>query len=192
MKRYTESYVNLYHGTTEEAALEIVRSQKFLPSDGDNWCGAGIYFYDNKTKALWVAKRKCEQIRRISGERCGYTYVNADIINIDREEVLNLRSFQGLEAFERFVDHILKECNFTVAGDEEEHEKIVKKRAILISLFCNEYGKKLVIGHFRQAPRSDVANLHIVAETWELVIGVETIYCVKEDTVIQNIRGVSQ
>ena len=36
---YTESYKDLYHGTTEAFAEKIVSSQKFIPST-KGWCGA--------------------------------------------------------------------------------------------------------------------------------------------------------
>lgn len=189
MRKYTESYSKLYHGTSCEAAEEIIRSQHFIPSKGDSWCGEGVYFYDNKSKAWWAANRKCEEIRRLTGVRRMATYVNADIVDLDREYILDLRAYNDLQKFAEYVDAILNECPIEIEGDMAEEDKIILRRGILISFFAEEFKKKLVIGNFQQRTQPKYAGLFSKAEELNLVIGVETIYCVKDSSILSNIRG---
>ena len=189
MGRYKETYTNLYHGTTEDAANCIVSSQKFLPSSDDNWCGAGIYFYDIKSKALWAAKRKCLEQQELSGIKHKHTYVNADIVDLDKELILDLRTYSDVQQFANFVDRILAEGDFNIAGDLDSTEMQIKKRAILISFYAQQCGKKLIIGHFRQVENPKFVDVQAAAERLQLVVGVETIYCVKDSCIISNIRG---
>lgn len=190
MSKYRETYTNLYHGTTVSAANEIVSSQRFIASSNDNWCGAGVYFYDNKAKALWAAKRKCQELKRITGIKHNHTYVNADIVDLDRDYILDLRVYSNLQHFSDFVDEVLEESNFDIAEDLDPNEALIKKRAILISFYAHEYNKKLIVGHFKQVPNPKFIDVQAAADKLQLVVGVETIYCVKDDSIVSNIRGV--
>ncbi len=189
MGGYKETYINLYHGTTSDAAKQIVSSQRFIESGNSSWCGAGIYFYDNKSKALWAAKRKCEEIRTKTGIKCRHTYVNADIIDLDRTAIMDLRSYNDLVSFAEFVDQVLAESGLGIADDLDPDEKLIKIRALLISIYAQERQKKLVIGHFRQKTNSVYADGQSLADGLQLVIGIETIYCVKDSSIVSNIRG---
>ena len=189
MSKYRETYINLYHGTTSDAAKQIVSSQRFVESSDSSWCGAGTYFYDNKAKALWAANRKYEEIHAKTGIKCRYTYVNVDIIDLDRAFILDLRSYKDLAAFAEFVDQILAESDFDIDGDLDTNEKLIWKRALLISLYAQEQNKKLVIGHFRQIANPMFVDVQASADKLQLVVGVETIYCVKDGSIISNIRG---
>lgn len=192
MATYTESYYNLYHGTSQLAAVKIISEQKFIASNSDNWCGSGVYFYDNKGKALWAAQRKCNELHKKTGEKHKHSYVCADIININKDDILDLRSFKDLEHFSKFLDEFLENNNFEIDGEISEEEKLIKKRAILISFYAQENKKKLVIGHFQQIPRAEFIPIHSAAKKLQLVVGVETIFCVKDDSILTNIRGANK
>ncbi len=189
MKIYKETYINLYHGTSNDAAEQIVSSQNFVESSESSWCGAGIYFYDNKSKALWAAKRKCEEIRAKTGIKCRHTYVNADIIDLNKSSILDLRSYNGLFSFSEFVDRVLAEMDFDIDDNLDSNEKLIRKRALFISLYAQENNTKLVIGHFRQIENPMYVDVQASADRLQLVVGVETIYCVKDGSIISNIRG---
>lgn len=189
MGKYKESYINLYHGTTVDAANEIIATQQFIPSNSDNWCGSGVYFYDVKAKARWAADRKCEEIYRSTGKKIKGTYVNADIIDLDRDFILDLRAYQDFKFFAESTECLLEQVRLSIADDIPEEEKIIILRGILISYFAQEYNKKLVIGHFRQRTQPKFISLFDRADDFNLVIGVETIYCVKDSSIISNIRG---
>lgn len=190
MKQYKETFINLFHGTTVDAAEEIVRTQHFIPSNGNNWCGDGVYFYDNKSKAWWAANRKCEEIRMNTGIKKRATYVNADIVDLDRCFILDLRAYNDLRDFVNKTEAKLKEQGFGIVDDIDDEEKLIILRSILISYYAQEYKKKLVIGNFQQRTQPKVADLFPKADGLRLVIGVETIYCVKDASIISNIRGV--
>lgn len=189
MGKYKETYTDLYHGTTVDAAEEIVRSQHFIPSDGNNWCGEGVYFYDNKSKARWAAERKCGEIYKKTGVRVKATHVKADIVDLDRDYILDLRSYKDLQSFVDVVDSLLKISSFDIAEDMDEEEKIIILRGILISYYASEYNMKLVIGNFQQRSQPKFVELFPKAESLNLVIGVETIYCAKDSSILSNIRG---
>lgn len=54
-----ENIITLFHGTTVEAASEILNKQKFDKSNNeDDWLGKGIYFYENLNNAILYNIRK--------------------------------------------------------------------------------------------------------------------------------------
>ena len=67
--------------------------------------------------------------------------------------------------------------------------------AAVISFFMGEIidsqenNTKLVIGHFRQIENPMYVDVQASADRLQLVVGVETIYCVKDGSIISNIRG---
>lgn len=189
-KCYTETYLNLYHGTTVEAASSIIKTNKFIYSNGGNWCGEGVYFYDNKSKAMWAANRKCNEIKNTEGKKCKPTYVTADIIELPKKFVLDLRSHTDVVQFGHFVNEILAEGSFDIEEDITEKDKLIVIRAALLSLFAKEKKKKLIIGNFKQNYQPALDNAFLIANDWQLVIGVETIYCVKDSCILTNIGGI--
>ncbi len=184
---YTETYINLYHGTTEARANSILESQGFIPSK-DGWCGSGVYFYDNKSKAWWSADRTCSEDRKKGVSDAKATVILVDICNLNRSFILDLRDPQSLEQFASFVDLFLKENEFEITDIENEFEAKEKKRAFLISFFCKKNNIKLVVGHFKQHPQPKIDSIKTFAGEWQLAIGIETIFCAKDATIIENIR----
>lgn len=84
-----------------------IKENGFLLSKADeNWCGDGIYFYDIKAKAWWAANRKCRQIKEKTGKKIQSAVVFADIIDIDKEKIFDMRVHRDLCSFEECVSQI--------------------------------------------------------------------------------------
>ena len=188
MKIRLESYLNLYHGTDAESASQIC-ANGFIPSKGaNNWCGDGVYFYDINAKAWWSANRTCDTIKEFSDKKVYPCVVIADVLNVPRQEILDLRAKRDLIAFEEgtkglFGDHLLQ-CD----GTENEAERIRTLRSLMISFYAEKAKKSVVVGIFQQRERDDYQTAIQFAEKLQLIAGVETIYCVKDTSYIQNIR----
>ena len=174
------NYRNLCHGTTKEAAINILETGfRFSPAHG-TWCGEGIYFYDVEAKALWFAQRTC---RKSSSSTPAIVY--ADILNIGRNDVVDLRTYADARDFQNIVTQLLADKRFTIDGVENETERIITLRALLIGYYAKYKRKKLVIGNYRQ--RFQPNDMGLINEL-NIVLGVETIYCVKDASILQNIR----
>lgn len=184
---YIESYKDLYHGTTELAASQIVAFQTFIPSK-NGWCGKGIYFYDVKAKAWWSAHRTCRNEKENGNTKARPDIVIADTIPLSRSTILDLRSPEDLKAFADFVDEFLSEEDFDISEDMNEDEQIKLKRALLLSFYCEENNLKLIIGYFKQQPQEKADATKHFADSWQLAIGIETIYCAKDPSIVYNIR----
>ncbi len=184
---YIESYKDLYHGTIESNAEKIVHSQEFIPSKG-GWCGTGVYFYDNRAKAWWSAKRTCAQEKLNGNILAKADIVIADIKAIQRAAILDLRSPEDLQSIASYVDEFLLEGDISIAESLSEEDRIKSKRAMLLNFYCKENNIKLIIGYFKQQTQEKVDLNKQFAEEWQLAIGIETIYCAKDPAIVYNIR----
>ena len=191
MREYTETYTNLYHGTTVQAAENIIKTQSFILSGENSWCGAGIYFYDNKSKALWAAKRKCTEIYKNEKIKAQPTYVNVDIVDLPKSFICDLRTYADLKDFIEKTEELLRKDNIDIVGDFDEEEKTIILRGILISFYVKTNHKKLVIGNFKQRNQPKYVEIYSKADDWQLAFGIETIYCVKDSSILSEIRGVT-
>lgn len=133
---YKETYRELSHGTDEVSAGRIKADGFEIRGSSDSWCGRGIYFYDIKKKAWWAAKRKCEEIRKITGKKIKPTVLFADIIDIEDDKIFDLRAYKDLCDFEREISHLFGEYSFELSGIEDV-EKIIILRALFISYYAD-------------------------------------------------------
>lgn len=147
----------------------------------------GVYFYDIKKKAWWAANRKCEEIKRKTGKKVKPTVLFADIRDIDDEQIFDLRAYKDLCDFESKVANLFGEYSFKIEG-ENEHEKLVQLRAMLISYYADRNNKKLIIGNFRQRPQPMYEHAIEFSNSLDMIFGIETIYCVKDKNIIHNIH----
>lgn len=186
---YRESYMQLSHGTTENAAISIKKDGFILSQEKGNWCGKGVYFYDIKAKAWWAAKRKCEEVKKETGKKSKPTVIYADVIDLPREQIFDLRVYSDLCEFENLVAPMLEKNPFDIMGIEEESEKekIIILRSILISFFAYKNNKKMVVGHFLQRPQPLYEQAIRFSSSLDMIFGIETIYCVKDINIITNI-----
>lgn len=186
---YTESYYSLSHGTDKQSAKDIISNGFALKGDITSWCGKGAYFYDIKAKAWWAANRKCAEIKQKEFRKVKPIILLADIENIPKKEIFDLRVKKDLECFEDFVNELLKgKDQIQIQGIEDEAERKIALRAMLISFYADAVCCKLVIGNFRQRPQP--LNEHAIefSDSLDMIFGIETIYCVKDTNIISNIR----
>lgn len=146
---HTEIFRDLCHGTDVISANKIRESGINLSSAKGNWCGDAVYFYDIKAKAWWAANRKCRQIKEMTGKKIQSSVVFADILDIDKEEVFDMRIYKELCNFKQYVSQILSVSEFHIDEIDDQHGRIIQLRAMLIAYYAQKFQKELVIGHFR-------------------------------------------
>ena len=184
-KNLITNYKNLYHGTSDIAAIRIM-SEGFIPSKSEGkWCGEGIYFYDIELKALWYANNTCRKCSLPDRPKLKPAIISADIERIRRNDVLDLRTNKDVCDFKDFVSPILSSGKIKIEGEQCDTERRIKLRSILIGYYAKEKQKKLVIGIFRQRYQG-MENEFI--EELDIVSGVETIYCVKDGSILTNLK----
>lgn len=183
---YTETYLGLCHGTDINSAKDILKNGFQVTGDKTSWCGPGVYFYDIKAKAWWAAKRKCGE-KRID-RKGNSTIVFADIVNVRRRDIFDLRVKENLEDFEQFTMNITNNNKrIRISQIEDDNTRIIELRAMLISYYVDNYKKKLVVGNFRQRPQPQYEHAIEFANALDMVFGIETIYCVKDTSIISHI-----
>ena len=111
----------------------------------------------------------------------------ADILDIDDERILDLRAHQDLCDFEEYIKPLFGEYKFKIAGLENSNDEIIKLRSILISYYSDKNNKKLIVGNFRQRPQPRYEHAIEFSNSLDMIFGIETIYCVKDRDIIQNV-----
>ncbi|MBR7016391.1 MAG: hypothetical protein IKI12_08120 [Lachnospiraceae bacterium] len=186
---YTESYYCLCHGTDEQSANNIISKGFLLQGNMTSWCGRGVYFYDIKAKAWWAANRKCNEIRKKEHRDVEPTVIFADIENLSKEYIFDLRVKKDLELFEEFVNKLLNTPGqIDIPDISDDVERKIVLRAMLISFYADSIQSKLVIGNFRQRPQPLYEHAIMFADSLDMIFGIETIYCVKDVSIINNIQ----
>lgn len=188
--KYKETYRDLCHGTDEKSAEKIKREGFISSKAKGNWCGSGIYFYDIKSKAWWSAGRTCRDIQKRTGEKVSPKVVFADIVDLPANEIFDLRVHKDLCEFQKEIQSLLEEANarIKIDGIEDETERIIALRSMFIDYYARIKNVKLVIGIFRQRPQEKYNVALDFANDLQIVFGVETIYCVKEQRILTNIH----
>ncbi len=185
---YKETYKELSHGTDERSAEKIKKDGFEIRGCSDSWCGKGVYFYDIKKKAWWAAKRKCREIRQDTGEKIKPIVIFADIIDLEVDKIFDLRAYKDLRDFEKGIEELFGMHSFEISGIDNDIEKVIKLRAMLISYYADRNNKKLIIGNFRQRPQPLYEHAIKFSDSLDMVFGIETIYCVKDKDIIVNIH----
>lgn len=185
---YKETYRELSHGTDEESAQKIKANGFEIRGCPDSWCGDGVYFYDIKKKAWWAANRKCGEIKKETGRKINATVIHADIVDIDEEDIFDLRAHKDLCDFEKQIKECFGKCSLGISVVNKNVEEIIKLRSMLISYYSDCNDKKLIIGSFRQRPQPKYEHAIEFSNSLDMVFGIETIYCVKDKNIIVNIH----
>lgn len=185
---YMESYSNLCHGTDEKSAEKIKKEGFIIQGANDSWCGAGVYFYDIKAKAWWAAERKCQEIKKQTEKKVKPKVVFANIADISKQEIFDMRVYQDLIKFEECISGLFDEHIFHIDDDMDETERIILLRKMLISYYADLKHRKLVIGNFRQRPQPQYEHAIAFANNLDMIFGIETIYCVKDTGIITSIH----
>lgn len=188
---YRMTYRDLVHGTDKNSAESIkMNGFKIKGSVKESWCGPGVYFYDIKNKAWWAADRTCEKIKNETGKKVKPTVVFADILNLDSDKIFDLRIHKDLCDFENKINDILGICKMNVSNVDNEIERTIMLRSMLVSYYADRNDKQLVIGCFKQRPQEMYKKEVSFAEGLDIIFGVETIYCVKNTDIISNVRDI--
>lgn len=125
--------------------------------------------------------------KKENGQKIKPTVLFADIIDIEDDKIFDLRAYKDLCDFEREISHLFGEYSFELSGIEDV-EKIIILRALFISYYADRNDKKLVIGNFRQRPQPMYEHAIEFSNSLDMIFGIETIYCVKDKAIIENIR----
>lgn len=185
---YTESYYSLSHGTDQQSAECIMKEGFFIKGDATSWCGKGVYFYDIKSKAWWAAKRKCRELNKRENKKVTPNIILADIENISKSDIFDLRVKKDLDDFEKFVSQLLDKHHISIDNIQDDAERCIQLRAMLVSFFADQNNRKLVVGNFRQRPQPKYEKAIQFADSLDIIFGIETIYCVKDTKIIKNVR----
>ena len=160
-KKYKETYRELSHGTDVESAT-IIRNNGFKISERS-------------------------EIKKETGKKVEPTVLFADIIDIETDKIFDLRAYKDLCDFEEKITPLLGEYSFELSGMNET-EKIIQLRSLFISYYAEKNDKKLIIGNFRQRPQPMYEHAIEFSNSLDMIFGIETIYCVKDSNIIENIH----
>ena len=109
-------------------------------------------------------------------------------MGLPKEEIFDLRSAADLADFEKVISPMINEMEFTINELPNDQEKIISLRAMLISFYAKRFNKRLVVGIFEQREQRKYKHIMEFAAGLNIVFGVETIYCVRDISILQNIR----
>ena len=114
--------------------------------------------------------------------------VYADIVGLKKEDILDLRVPQSFVGFIEFANKFLSIGHIQDRPGVSDEENLINRRSILISAYSKAIEAKLVIGFFEQRERERIADEIRMAKGYNMVVGIETIYCVKDSTILSNIK----
>lgn len=116
------------------------------------------------------------------------TVLFADVIELEDDKILDLRVHKDLCEFEQGISEIFWNYKIEISGIDDDADKIIMLRALLISYYADTSDKKLVIGNFRQRPQPLYEYAIEFSNSLDMIFGIETIYCVKDKNIIENVR----
>ena len=98
--------------------------------------------------------------------------------------------YDDLCEFEKLVSPMMQSNPFDIYGikNDDETEKIIILRSILISFFADRFKRVLIIGNFMQRPQPLYEQAISFSSSLDMIFGIETIYCVKNLSIISNIK----
>lgn len=186
---YTESFKELYHGTSV-SFFEDISHNGFRKSE-HGWCGQGVYFYDVKSKAWWSANRTCRVLKSHTGEKHKPGVIFVNIPDIAKEKILDLRDFRNVNLIKEFytknLDSILVHDKYSINTNPTKEDK-TKLRSAILDFYSQKNDIDMVIAYIKQEDNNDIDLSLEFANLLGLVVGAETIYCVREITSIKIIK----
>ncbi|OBW55699.1 hypothetical protein [Bacillus cereus] len=108
-----------YHGTEHDLAMGIVSDTAFTAQyREDHWLGQGVYFFreDYKQAETWAF------FKMKAHKKTGKLAVIEKEIYVDRKNILNLNSREGMQYFKKFreaLDQFLQEENIEITTNKE-------------------------------------------------------------------------
>lgn len=129
-----------YHGTTVENASKIIKTKKFLISNGDTeWLGKGIYFYPDINDAYnW---RECETILHT-------------VIKVNEDEYLDIDTKEGKDIYNIVTDFLL-----SMSISDKELSSPQKNQCAIMNLIWDTYDKVKIISASFATERTKLKTL---------------------------------
>lgn len=184
--------ITLYHGTTNESAIEILDTQKINDSiKSEEWLGKGKYFYDMYTNAIEYIIRKYKENREISKDISYNNLINNYAIlmtdlKCEKEDILNLDDIIILSKFVWAWEKIYK-----VIKDNKEFKKLTFRDGYIIDYMINEVTKyKIVTKTFDRLIQTKENRKieNIVFDKTRIVYEIKQKYiCIKDESCIGEI-----
>ncbi len=174
----TESYTNLYHGTSDYYIHNIL-SDGFKPSK-KGWCGKGVYFYNIKGKAWWSANRTCNMIKNDTGIKTKPCIIIVDVNDVSQKDILDFRDVKECIIFEKYILENFPDFNI----DNDNFDMRIRLQSALIDFYTKENNIVLVIGNFEQNNKATQIKPTFINKL-TIVPYIETIFCVKNTDCIK-------
>lgn len=126
-------FLSGYHGTSLEAANNIIKQRKYKKSNNDkDWLGPGIYFYSSFSDA--------------------YDWKNAEtilhsVIKIKEDEYLDLTSPMGVSIYNEIIDWLYNDCNIRLDKNKKQQNqcsifKIIWNREPYLKVISAEFARE--------------------------------------------------
>ena len=188
-----EKLITGYHGTTNEAAMEILDNQDIKDSiKADEWLGKVKYFYDRYTNAIEYIIRKYNEnkdiCKAISYKNLvnNYSILMADL-KCRKEDILDLDEIITLSDFVWAWEKI-----YEIVKDNQEFKMLTFRDGYMIDYMINEVmNYKIVIKTFdrliKNKENRKIGNM--VFDKTRIVYEIKQKYiCVKDENCIKNIE----
>lgn len=165
-----------YHGTTQEAAEQIISSGHFNKSLGTSeWLGCGIYFFSSQEEADWWAGNKVRRtfskksILQVWLECQGTDFLNLDLFPYNR--AVN-------DTFKNYLDELERAGEVVPLFSSEK-----EKSCFAIELYKVSHPEIKLIAYTFDAPgKVDARNVFTPRQLQ---------YCVVDEDIIKDIQYVS-
>lgn len=174
----------LFHGTTKESAIKILRDNQFKPGedfDNEDFLGRGVYFFKEKEHAiLWNLKKAKDDGKRnlnYSEYILEYAVLKADL-NIMRENLLDLNCPKDILKYNK----ILKKVEEKFKNDEDYMTARHKERAIINYLYKHHYMDGIYVIRKFEGQKTKTTNLNVGDYIQRDVL------CIKKEGLIKNIK----
>lgn len=190
-----ENIIVGYHGTTKEAAENIILTQVINDSEGqEEWLGKGKYFYDRYTNAIEYNIRKYNENRNIN-EPISYKNLTKNysiletVIKCHKDDILDLDEIIILSRFVWAWENI-----YNKVKDKEEFKKLNYRDGFIIDYMLNEipgFNYKIVMKTFDRITRNiqHKGQDNIVFDRTRIIYEIKQKYiCVKDGSVIEIIN----
>lgn len=182
-----------YHGTTRDAAKEILDSQDVKDSvEPDEWLGKGKYFYDRYTNAIEYIMKKYKKNKEIN-KTISYSNLvkNYSIliakIECEKRDILDLDEITLLSKFVWAWEQI-----YEIVKDNEEFKKMIFRDGYIIDYMLNEVMEyKVVIKTFDRIIQDNQNRRkeNTVFDKTRIAYEVKQKYiCVKDKSCIREIK----
>lgn len=174
----------LFHGTTREVAIKILRDNKFKPGedlDNEDFLGKGVYFFKEKEHAvLWNLKKAKDNGKRNLNYNeyiLEYAVLKADL-TVMRKNLLDLNYPKDILKYNK----IIKKVEEKFINDEEYINAKHKERAIINYLYKHCYMDGIYVIRKFERQKTKTTNLNVGDYIQRDVL------CIKKEELIKNIE----